>query len=121
MNNLNNPNNLGLARKNGGRRRGSRRSGSRRGLFQTLYGPISQALGLTGNVVSTVTNTTRNVAKKGLHGVDSVGLAVTGRANAAIRGLISRKNRKNRRGGRRNSRRNSRRNRNSRNSRNSRR
>jgi len=79
----------------GGRR--GRKAVSRRGLFGTLYGPVSQAPGLTGNVVSDVTNTTRNVAKRGLKGVNSVGRSVTGRANAAIRGLVSRKNRKSRR------------------------
>jgi len=74
----------------------ARKSNStRRGLFRTVYGPISQALGLGSNVVSTVTNTTRNVAKRGLRGVDRVGLSVTGRANAAIRGLVSRKSRRN--------------------------
>lgn len=87
----------------GGRRR---RSSSSRGLFRTLYGPVGQALGLTSNVVGTVTNTTRNVARKGIRGVNSVGLAVTGRANAAVRGLVSRKNRRNSRKSRRNSRRN---------------
>ena len=99
-------NNTANSRKNGGRR-GRGRATRGRGLFRTLYGPISQALGLGSNVVGTVTNTTRNVARKGLKGVDRVGLAVTGRANAAVRGLVSRKSR---RGGRRN-RRNSRRNR----------
>jgi len=91
------------SRKNGGRRGASRS----RGLFRTLYGPVSQALGLGDNIVGAVTNTTRNVARKGFRGVDRVGRAVTDRANSAVRGLLSRKNR---RGGRRNSRRNSRRN-----------
>jgi hypothetical protein len=77
-------------------------NGGKGGLFRTLYGPVQQALGLTGNVVSTVTNTTRNVAKRGIRGVDRVGSNITGRANAAIRGLLSRKNRRSsRRGSRR--------------------
>jgi hypothetical protein len=86
------------------RRGGARKNSSRRGLFRTLYGPIGQALGLTGNVVSAVTNTTRNVAKRAVRGVDRVGLSVTGRANAAVRNLVSRK-RRNSRKSRRNSRR----------------
>uniref|UniRef100_A0A6C0HE40 Uncharacterized protein n=1 Tax=viral metagenome TaxID=1070528 RepID=A0A6C0HE40_9ZZZZ len=87
------------------RRGGARKnSSSRRGLFRTLYGPIGQALGLTGNVVSSVTNTTRNVAKRAVRGVDNVGLSVTGRANSAIRNLVSRK-RRNSRKSRRNNRR----------------
>ena len=80
------------SRKN--RRGGARKSG--RGLFRTLYGPVGQALGLTGNVVSTVTNTTRNVAKRAVNGVDRVGLSITGRANSAIRNLVSRKRRNSR-------------------------
>jgi len=73
-------------------RRGSRKNGGG-GLFGKLYGPIHQALGLGGNVVSAVTNTTRNVARRGFRGVNRVGLKATGRANAAIRGLLSRRNR----------------------------
>jgi hypothetical protein len=74
-------------------RRNSRKNGG--GLFGKLYGPFHQVFGATGNVVSTVTNTTRNVAKRGLRGVNRVGQKVTGRANAAIRGLLSRRNRRN--------------------------
>jgi len=77
------------------------RKGSRStGLFGKLYGPIHQALGLGENVVSAVTNTTRNVTRRGLRGVNRIGTKATGRANSAIRGLLSRK----RRGGRRGSR-----------------
>lgn len=92
----------------------ARKSGKTRGLFRKLYAPISQALGLGGNVVGTVTNTARNVTRRGLRGVDRVGLSVTGRANAAVRNLVSRKSRRN---SRRNSRKASRKNRKSRSSR----
>jgi len=64
----------------------ARKSTKSRGLFRRLYGPVSQALGLGSNVVGTVTNTTRNVTRRGLRGVNSVGLSVTGRAIAAVRG-----------------------------------
>ena len=82
----------------------ARKSGKTRGLFRKLYGPISQALGLGGNVVGTVTNTARNVTRRSLRGVDRVGLSISGRANSAVRNLVSRK-RRNSRKSRRNSRR----------------
>jgi hypothetical protein len=81
-------------------RRSNRRSNGK-GLFsRVLYGPVHQALGLVGNTVSTVTNTTRNIARKGLNGVNTLGKSITQRANATVRNVISRK-RKNRRSNRR--------------------
>lgn len=79
---------------------GKRASRRNNGLFRKIYSPVSHLLQATGNAVSTVTNTTRNVAKKGISGVNSIGLSVTRHANAAVRNLVSRK-RKNRRAGRR--------------------
>jgi hypothetical protein len=64
-----------------------------RGLFGTLYSPIGHLLQATGNTVSAVTNTTRNVAKRGLSGLNSVGRSVTGHANMAVRNVMSRKRR----------------------------
>jgi len=93
------------SRKN--RSRKNRRNGG--GLFsRVLYNPVHQALGLVGNTVSAVTNTTRNVARKGLNGVNRVGKSVTSRANATVRNLIgrSRKNRKTSRKNRKDSRKN---------------
>jgi hypothetical protein len=80
----------------GGARRSNRAAASRRngGIFRRIYSPVSHLLQATGNAVGTVTNTTRNVAKMGLRGVDSIGLSVTGHANAAVRNLVSRKSRK---------------------------
>jgi len=77
----------------------TRKNRSRRntGLFsRVLYNPVHQALGLVGNTVSAVTNTTRNVARAGLGGVNRVGRSLTSRANSTVRNLIgrSRKNRK---------------------------
>jgi hypothetical protein len=93
------------SRKN--RSRKNRRNGG--GLFsRVLYNPVHQALGLVGNTVSAVTNTTRNVARKGINGVNRVGKSITSRANSTVRNLVgrsrknrsrknrSRKNRKNR-------------------------
>jgi hypothetical protein len=68
-----------------------------RGLFGTLYSPIGHLLQATGNTVSAVTNTTRNVAKRGLSGLNRVGRSVTGHANMAVRNVVSRKRRANRR------------------------
>jgi hypothetical protein len=82
--------------------RKSRRSAvSRRrrggGLFSKLYSPVHQVLGMGENAVGTVTNTVNSVAKTGLRGVNRIGRSVTGRANSAVSGLLSRR----RRGGRR--------------------
>jgi hypothetical protein len=74
--------------------------GGRNGLFGTLYSPVSHILQATGEGVGAVTNTTRNITKRGLGGVDKIGRSVTGHANAAVRNLVSRKrrgSRKNRR------------------------
>lgn len=79
-------------------RKASRRSAvSRRrrggGLFSKLYNPVHQVLGLGENAVGTVTNTVNSVAKTGLRGVNRLGRSVTGRANAAVSGLLSRRRR----------------------------
>ena len=69
----------------------------RNGLISKVYSPIHELLGATGNAVGIVTNTTRNIARKGLKGVNNIGLTVTGRANQAVRGVFSRKRRANNR------------------------
>jgi len=88
----------GMTRKNRSRRNG--------GLFsRVLYNPVHQALGLVGNTVSTVTNTTRNVARSGLGGVNRIGKSITNRADSTVRNLIGRgrrSSRKNRKGSRKN-------------------
>lgn len=86
-------------------RRNTRRSNSRKnrrntrrggGLFSTIYSPVGHLLQATGNAAGTVTNTTRNIVKRGLGGVNRIGKSVTGHADAAVRNLVSRKSRKNR-------------------------
>lgn len=84
-------------RRNRKNRRNTRRGG---GLFSTIYSPVSHLIQATGNAAGTVTNTTRNVVKRGLGGVNRIGKSVTGHANAAVRNLVSRKGRKSRRGNR---------------------
>ncbi len=87
-----------VSRKNRSRKNRSRRNlKGGRGLFATVYSPVGQVLGAAGNVVGAVTNTTRNVLKRGLSGVNKVGLSVTNRADSAVRQLVSRKRRANRR------------------------
>ena len=86
-------------RKNRNTRRNRRNARSRRmGVFSKLYSPISAVIGATGNLTSGVTNTTRNVVRRGLGGVNTLGKRVTGRANTAVRNLVSRRNRRSRRG-----------------------
>jgi len=92
-------------------KRNSRRSG---GIFGRLYSPVHQAFGFGSNAVGAVTNTTRNVARRGLRGVNSVGRSATSRANKAVSGLFSRR----RRGGGKNRSTRNRRNRSERNRRN---
>ena len=98
-------------------RRGSRRANrSRRnrkggGLFSKLYSPINHLLQATGNTVGVITNTTRNVAKRTVSGVDNIGKSVTGHANMAVRNLLSRKRKGGRRASRKNRKSRSRRNR----------
>jgi hypothetical protein len=86
------------------RRRGSRKSRrshrrSRRGggLLSKLYKPVHEVLGMGENAVVAVTSTVNTVAKTGIRGVNRIGRSVTGRANSAISGILSRR----RRGGRR--------------------
>jgi hypothetical protein len=96
------------SRKNRSSRRNRRNNmnymGGRRGLFSTVYSPVSHLLQATGEGVGAVTNTTRNMTKRGLSGVNKVGHSVTGHANAAIGNLVSRRkgSRKSRRKNRRN-------------------
>jgi len=73
-------------------RRGTRKAskGKGRGLFGYIYSPISQTLGAVKNTVSATTNTVRKVTRNTLNGANTVGRKVTGRANAALRGLVPR-------------------------------
>lgn len=83
--------------------RKSRRSSSRkaqrggRGLFGTVYSPVSHVIRAAEESVAAVTDTTRNIVRKGLSGVNRVGKSITGHADAAVRNVVSRKSRRNRR------------------------
>jgi PPE-repeat protein len=80
------------------RRNNAQVAGARNfGIFRRVYSPIGHVLNATGEAVGTVTNTARNVVRKGLRGVNNIGRSVTGHANAAVRNVISRKRRNNRR------------------------
>ena len=75
-------------------RRRTHRGG--KGLFSTIYGPVGHLLAASGETVGTVTNTTRNMLRRGIRGVDGVGKSATGHLNSAVRNLVSRKRRNNR-------------------------
>ncbi len=86
--------NMSRRRRNSRRsRRASRRSRRGGGLLSKLYRPVHEVLGMGENAVGTVTNTVNSVAKTGLRGVNRIGRSVTGRANSAISGLLSRRRR----------------------------
>ncbi len=92
----------------------SRRSVSRknrRGVFSYAYRPVGHLISAANSTVGAITNTTRNVVRSGLRGVNRVGKSVTGHANAAVSGLLKFKGRKGSRKGSRKSRRSTRRNR----------
>jgi len=63
----------------------------RRGIVRYLYSPISQALGALKNTASATTNTVKRVVRNSINGANTVGRKVSGRANAAIRGLVPRR------------------------------
>jgi hypothetical protein len=69
---------------------------NRRGVFSYAYRPVGHLLSAADSTVGAITNTTRNVVRSGLRGVNRVGKSVTGHANAAVSGLLrfKRKDRK---------------------------
>ena len=85
---------------------------NRRGVFSYVYRPVGHLIQAADSTVGAITNTTRNVVRSGLKGVNRVGRSVTGHANAAVSGLLrfKRKDRKSRKATRK-SRRSTRRNR----------
>jgi hypothetical protein len=79
--------------------RKSRRVGG--GLVGYVYGPVHQAIGAMENATGIVANTASGIVKKGLRGVNSIGLTLTSRTNKAVSNLVTRrKSRKNRRANR---------------------
>ena len=89
------------------------RHSTRRGLFGTLYSPISHTLRAARSSVNAVANTSKGVVGLGFRGLNRIGHSVTGHANMAVgnvvRGVVGKKSLRllSRRG--RNSRRNTRR------------
>jgi len=84
---------------------------NRRGVFSYAYRPVGHLISAANSTVGAITNTTRNVVRSGLRGVNRVGKSVTGHANAAVSGLLKFKGRKGSRKGSRKSRRSTRRSR----------
>ena len=82
--------------------RKTQRKGSRKaqrggqGIFSTVYSPVGHVLTATGEAVGTVTNTTRNILKSSLGGLNKIGRSVTGHADMAVRNVVSRKRRSSR-------------------------
>lgn len=84
------------------RRTQRKRGGSRRGIFGTVYSPVSHLIQAAENSVNAVTRGTSGIVRTGLGTVNKVGKSITGHADAAIRNVVSRKNRKGSRKNRRN-------------------
>ena len=93
------------------------RHSTRRGLFGTLYSPISHTLRAARSSVNAVANTSKGVVGLGLRGLNRIGHSVTGHANMAVGNvvrvvgkkglrLLSRRGRNSRRNTRRGTRRN---------------
>ena len=77
---------------------------NRRGVFSYVYRPVGHLISAADSTVGAVTNTTRNVVRSGLKGVNRVGKSITGHANAAVSGLLRFKGRKDRKASRKASR-----------------
>ena len=73
---------------------------NRRGVFSYVYRPVGHLISAADSTVGAVTNTTRNVVRSGLKGVNRVGKSITGHANAAVSGLLRFKGRKDRKASR---------------------
>jgi hypothetical protein len=66
--------------------RSSRRSNMSKGLLSRVYSPVHHTISAARNIVNT-----------GLSSIDSMGMSLTGHANAAVRNVFTRRARKSRR------------------------
>lgn len=69
---------------------------SRRGLVSRVYSPLHHLFQASGNTVGVVTNTARNIVKRGIKAVNNVGVAVTKHANMTIKNVTGRRKRQQR-------------------------
>ena len=65
--------------------RSSRRSNMSKGLLSRVYSPVHHTISAARNIVNT-----------GLSSIDSMGMSLTGHANAAVRNVFTRRARKSR-------------------------
>ena len=59
-----------------------------RGVVGYLYGPVRESIRAVNNTARGITNTAGKVVHNSLTGLNNVGRKVTGRADAAIKGLV---------------------------------
>jgi len=67
------------------------RHSTRRGLFGTLYSPISHTLRAARSSVNAVANTSKGVVGLGLRGLNRIGHSVTNHANMAVGNVLGKK------------------------------
>jgi hypothetical protein len=62
-------------------------------LTNRLYGPAHEVVGFGKNVTGTLAGTAQKFVNTGLNGINRLGRSVTGRTNAALSKLLSRRRR----------------------------
>lgn len=62
-----------------------------RGIVSRVYSPLHHLFQASENTVGVVTNTARNVVKRGIKAVNNVGVAVTKHANMTIKNVTGRR------------------------------
>jgi hypothetical protein len=67
------------------------RHSTRRGLFGTIYSPISHTLRAARSSVNAVANTSKGVVGLGFRGLNRVGRSVTNHANMAVSNVLGKK------------------------------
>jgi len=72
----------------------AKRGTRRRGLFGTLYRPISGILNAASRLTGTTTNTVRNIVKRGVKGVNNAGRNITGSADNVVSSILTRRRNK---------------------------
>lgn len=71
--------------------RRTRSSRSRRGIVSRVYSPLHHIFQASGDTVGVVTNTARNIVKRGIKAVNNVGIAVSKHANMTIKNVTGRR------------------------------
>ncbi len=72
----------------------TRRAGRKsRGIVTRVYSPLHHLFQASGNTVGVVTNTARNIVKRGIKAVNNVGSSITRHANMTIKNVTGRRKR----------------------------